>query len=183
MHDPTAIEVRRSHVDDAEAILAIRRHPVTRRHQPLKPSTLAELRQALAERGSLPLAPSTGGKLQWTVVVDGRAAGWVSVDITSREHHIASVGYALHPSFHGRGITSMALARVVPIAFDPAGLALERLEAVATVDNVASRRVLEKCGFRFEGVARGLLVISGKRVDHARYGLLRSDMIPSQDAA
>ncbi|MDP9362932.1 MAG: GNAT family N-acetyltransferase, partial [Chloroflexota bacterium] len=52
---------------------------------------------------------------------------------------------------------------------------LGRLEAVAAVGNAASRRVLEKADFRAEGVARGLLVIGGKRVDHVRYGLLRDE--------
>lgn len=125
------------------------------------------------------MSPSTTGKLQATIDVGRKvAAGWVSVDITLRSHHIASVGYALAPAFHGHGIMSIALSRVIPIAFAPAGLALERPEAVAAVENVASRRVLETCGFRFEGVARGLLIIAGHRVDHARYGLLRSDMMP-----
>lgn len=180
MSDPTTIDVRRSRVDDAEAILAIRQHPTTRRYQPLAPGTLAELRQTLAERAAKPLTSRTGGKLQWTIEVDGRIAGWVTLDITSREHHIASAGYSLAPAFHGRGIMPRALARVIPIAFDPAGLALERLEAVAAVENVASRRVLEKSGFRFEGIARGYLIIAGVRVDHARYGLLRSDMMPTE---
>jgi ribosomal-protein-alanine N-acetyltransferase len=178
MPDAPTIQIRRSRVDDAEEILAIRRHPTTRRYQPMVPGTLAELRQALAERGALPLAPRTRGKLQWTIEVDGRVAGWVSVDVTSRDHHVASVGYSLAPDARGRGIMSEALDRVIPIVFDPAGLALERLEAVAAVENVASRRVLEKSGFQPEGIARGYLIIAGKRVDHARYGLLRSDMMP-----
>lgn len=178
MPDTPAIDVRRSRGDDADAILAVRQHPATRRYQPLEPGTLAKLRRTLSERGALPLAPDTGGKAQWTITVDDRVAGWITIDVTSREHGIASVGYALAPEFHGQGSMPIALARVIPIAFDPAGLALERLEAVAAVDNIASRRVLEKCGFRFEGISRGLLVIYGERVDHARYGLLRSDMMP-----
>ena len=90
---------------------------------------------------------------------------------------VGAVGYALAPAYHGRGVMPVALSRVIPVAFDPAGLALERLEAVAAAENSASRRVLEKCGFRFEGMSRGYLVIDGLRVDHARYGLLRSDMM------
>lgn len=180
MPDSARIEVRRSRVTDAEAILAIRRHPATRRYQPLDPGTLAEQRRALAERGSLPLASDAGGKRQWIVTIDGQVAGWVTLTITERWHHSASVGYALAPAFHGRGIMPAALARVIPIAFDPVGLAVERLEAVAAVENVASRRVLEKSGFRFEGIARGYLIIAGARIDHARYGLLRSDMMPPE---
>lgn len=178
MPDAPKIDVRRSRADDAEAILAIRQHPATRRYQPLEPGTLAGLRRTLSERGALPLAPDTGGKAQWIITVDDRVAGWITIDITSREHGIASVGYALAPEHHGKGIMPVALLRVISIAFDPEGLALERLEAVAAVDNIASRRVLEKCNFRFEGIARGYLVIAGERVDHARYALLRSDMMP-----
>lgn len=177
MSDARSIEIRRSRVTDAEAILAIRQSPITRQHQPMVPGTLEDLRKSLAERGSLPLAPTTAGKMQWVIDVDGELAGWVSVDITMRRHHVAAVGYALAPRFHGHGIMPLALGEVIPIAFDPSGLALERLEAVAAVDNIPSRRVLEKSGFRFEGIARGYLVIAGRRVDHARYGLLRSDMM------
>ncbi|HYI25322.1 MAG TPA: GNAT family protein, partial [Thermomicrobiales bacterium] len=68
-----------------------------------------------------------------------------------------------------------AMRQVIALAFDPNGLDLGRLEAVAAVDNLASRRVLAKAGFIEEGIARGLLVIGGERVDHVRFGLLRPD--------
>jgi RimJ/RimL family protein N-acetyltransferase len=167
--------LRRARPEDAEAIHAIRTHPLTRTYQPMQPGTIEDLRRALTERGSLPLTPDQSRKVQWTIVVDGAPAGWVALDITSRDHHIADLGYALEPGYHGRGITSAAVRRVIPIAFDPDGLALERLQAVAAVNNTASRRVLEKCGFQFEGIARGYLLIAGKRIDHARYDLLRTD--------
>jgi ribosomal-protein-alanine N-acetyltransferase len=62
---------------------------------------------------------------------------------------------------------------VIALVFDPNGLDLDRLEAVAAVENLPSRRVLAKAGFVEEGVARGLLVTAGDRVDHVRFGLLR----------
>jgi RimJ/RimL family protein N-acetyltransferase len=52
---------------------------------------------------------------------------------------------------------------------------LERLQAVAAVENVASRKVLENAGFALEGIQRQLLIIHGERVDHAMYALLRTD--------
>lgn len=137
---------------------------------PGKPHALERI---LGERGSLPLTPEQSGKVQWTIVVDDEPAGWVSLDVTSRVHHIGSIGYALAQAYHGRGFASAALRHVIGIAFDPAQLGLERLEAVAAVENIASRRVLEKCGFRREGIATGLLIIDGQRVDHARYELMR----------
>ena len=125
MPDTSRIAIRRTRVTDATAILAIRQDPITRRYQPMVPGTLAGLRTALAERAARPLASRTSGKLQWTIEVDGRIAGWITLDITSREHGIASVGYSLAPAVHGQGIMPVALSRVVPIAFDPAGLAAD----------------------------------------------------------
>jgi RimJ/RimL family protein N-acetyltransferase len=171
----TKLELRRCRVEDADAILAIRSHPVTRRYQPIEPGSLADLRRALAERADTPLTPDLAGKVQWTIVVDGEAVGWVSIDVRSRSHNVASLGYSIDPRYHGRGIASAAVQRVLPIVFDPDGLNIERLEAVAAVDNLASRRVMEKNGLRFEGIARGYLIIDGRRVDHAVYARLRDD--------
>ena len=78
--------------------------------------------------------------------------------------------------FQCRGVATAAVRLVSERSFEPELLALGRIEAVAAVDNVASRRVLEKAGFSFEGIRRGLLVISGQRVDHACYGLLKTDL-------
>jgi RimJ/RimL family protein N-acetyltransferase len=36
--------------------------------------------------------------------------------------------------------------------------------------------VLERNGFRFEGILRGFLVVGSERTDHALYGLLRADV-------
>lgn len=171
-HGPATL--RRAVPNDAEFILAIRAHPVARRYQPIVPGSLETFKRVLEQRGSISLSPEVSQKVQWTVVVDDVPAGWVTVDVTSREHHIASIGYAIHPDYHGRGLASSAVNQVVTIAFDPQALAIERLEAVAAVENVASRRVLEKCGFELEGIARGYLIISGERVDHARYATLRT---------
>ncbi|MDQ4044330.1 MAG: GNAT family N-acetyltransferase, partial [Chloroflexota bacterium] len=149
--------LRRSRASDAPAIQCIRAHPVTRRYQPLEQRSVEGLKQILAERGRAEVAPWQTGELGWTVLVDGEVSGWVTVSVTSRRHHTGTIGYSIDPSVHGRGIASRAVRDVVAIALDPSGLALERLEAVAAVENIASRRVLEKCGFTFEGIARSYL--------------------------
>ncbi len=169
------VHIRRARAEDAEVVHAIRSDPLVRRHQPLVQRPLDMLRVSLAERGAMPLDTSHADTVQWTILVDGETAGWVTLDVSSREHDIGDIGYAVAPRYHGRGIATHAVRAMIPIAFDPHGLALERLQAVAAVDNIASRRVLEKAGFSQEGIARGYLRIAGCRVDHATYGLLRTD--------
>jgi RimJ/RimL family protein N-acetyltransferase len=168
--------IRRATVEDASAIRAIRQEPSARRYQPLREVSLEELAETLAERAALPLDPLFHGKAQWVIDADGEVAGWVSLDVTSREHGIGAVGYTVAERFRGRGFATSAVRDLMTVAFDPHRVDLDRLEAVAAVENVASQRVLTRAGFQAEGIARGLLVIAGNRVDHVRFGLLRSGL-------
>jgi RimJ/RimL family protein N-acetyltransferase len=173
-HSP-AVYLRRAGPADAELILAWRSEPSTRRFQPLRQLTLTQLRQVLNERAARALGPGLTGEVQWLIVATEGAVGWLTLAVESREHGIGTVGYTVGERHRGRGYASAGLRELVSIAFSPRGANLWRLEAVAAVDNVASRRVLERAGFEFEGIARSYLVIDGVRVDHARYALLRDD--------
>jgi ribosomal-protein-alanine N-acetyltransferase len=140
---------------------------------------LDEVRAAIRERSLPEISPTGIGKYQWLIELDGVPAGWVTLDVSAgdRRHGKGAIGYTVGEAFRGKGVASAGVGLLVQIAFDPHGLNLERLEAVAAVDNLASRRVLEGNGFTHEGILRGLLVIGGQRVDHAVYGRLRTDRI------
>lgn len=173
----SSVTLRRVSTADAELIHRIRCEPSASRYQPTLPLSLEEVRSMLAERAWPAIAPESAGKLQWVVESDGVPAGWISLEISeaARRHGNGVIGYTIAEAFHGRGIGKAALAALLPIAFGRSELNLERLEAIASVENIASQRVLEANGFHREGTLRGLLVIHGVRVDHAIYGLLRTD--------
>jgi RimJ/RimL family protein N-acetyltransferase len=76
--------------------------------------------------------------LTWTIVCDGEVAGNIGCWVADGRRH---VGYWIGREFWGRGLATEALAEVVDIV-DARPL---RAEVVNT--NVASIRVLEKCGF------------------------------------
>jgi len=52
---------------------------------------------------------------------------------------------------------------------------LSRLEAACLPDNLASRRLLERCQFKYEGVAQAYLQIDGRWRNHVLYACLRAD--------
>jgi ribosomal-protein-alanine N-acetyltransferase len=68
---------------------------------------------------------------------------------------------------------SEALPAVVHYAFNE--LDLSRLEAACLPKNIASRKVLEKSGFKYEGVAQSYLQIAGRWRNHVLYANLRYD--------
>jgi ribosomal-protein-alanine N-acetyltransferase len=84
----------------------------------------------------------------------------------------ASLGYWAAQVHAGRGYITAAVRAVVRYAFED--LDLHRVEAACQPDNMASRRVLEKCGFAHEGMARAYLKINGAWRDHLLFGVVNS---------
>ena len=92
----------------------------------------------------------------------------------------AVVGYWIGPDFARQGFMSEALEMVVDFAFDQ--LDISRIEAACLPENEPSRGVLEKTGFKYEGVAQSYLQIAGRWRTHVLYARLRDDRRGQADA-
>jgi len=93
--------------------------------------------------------------------------------LMTRQRSSAEIGFWLVPRARGRGIGSRAVGLLARWAVQEAGLA--RVEAYVIPDNIASQRLLEKAGFRREGLLRSYLCYEGRRFDALLYSLLPSD--------
>ena len=85
----------------------------------------------------------------------------------------AHIGYWIGAKYAGRGFMVEAVQLLVPFAFET--LRLHRIEAACIPDNARSIRVLEKAGFRREGLLRSYLRINGAWQDHYLYALIADD--------
>lgn len=85
----------------------------------------------------------------------------------------ATVGYWIGEPHARRGYMREALEAVRALVFGP--LDLSRLEAACLPENAASRGLLERCGFKYEGVAQSYLQIAGRWRTHVLYAALRDD--------
>ncbi|MBJ6988273.1 MULTISPECIES: GNAT family protein [unclassified Devosia] len=92
-------------------------------------------------------------------------------NIRRRAAQFANLGYWMGQRYAGQGIMSRAVALLIPFAFET--LDLHRLHAAFIPNNRASRRVLEKNGFKEEGFADHYLQIDGRWADHILMGLSR----------
>jgi ribosomal-protein-alanine N-acetyltransferase len=84
-----------------------------------------------------------------------------------------SIGYWMGKPHARQGYMSEALVALLDFCFGE--LNLHRIEAACLPHNVASRKLLEKCGFQGEGYARNYLKINGKWQDHLLFGVLAED--------
>lgn len=94
-------------------------------------------------------------------------------NVTRGMTQTATVGYWMGERYAGRGHMTRAVRALIPFAFGT--LHLHRLEAACLPHNGASMRLLQKVGFRREGLARGLVCINGRWQDHIVFALLAED--------
>jgi [ribosomal protein S5]-alanine N-acetyltransferase len=88
----------------------------------------------------------------------------------------ATLGYWLGEAHAGRGHMGQAVQAVLDLAFGE--LALHRVEAACLPSNLRSARLLERAGFRSEGLARRYLKIAGQWSDHLLFAILTDDPRP-----
>ncbi|SFC39130.1 GNAT family N-acetyltransferase [Tropicimonas isoalkanivorans] len=82
-------------------------------------------------------------------------------------------GYWIGEPFARQGYMREAIVALTHHAFT--ALDLSRIEAACLPENAASRGCLEKCGFKYEGVAQSYLQIAGRWRNHVLYSNLRAD--------
>jgi [ribosomal protein S5]-alanine N-acetyltransferase len=105
---------------------------------------------------------------------DGALAGAITLDNIQRgPSQAATLGYWIGRKFARHGYMAEAIGGIVHYAFRT--LDLSRIQAACLAENAASRGLLEKCGFKYEGVAQAYLQINGRWRNHVLYSNLRAD--------
>jgi ribosomal-protein-alanine N-acetyltransferase len=114
---------------------------------------------------SLPFAVDLAGELVGQLTVSG---------ITYGSLYSASIGYWVSRHVAGRGITPTAVALATDHCFT--GLGLHRVEINIRPENRPSLRVVEKLGFRDEGLRERYLHIQGVWCDHRTFALTTEEV-------
>lgn len=100
----------------------------------------------------------------------GRFAGEITLSSIQRGPlQSAFIGYWIDQEVAGKGLMPEAVVTTLQYAFE--SLRLHRIEINIIPRNAPSRRVVEKLGVRFEGIAERYLEIDGAWEDHARYAI------------
>jgi ribosomal-protein-alanine N-acetyltransferase len=113
--------------------------------------------------------------LPFVITLDDRLVGQVTVGgITWGSLWSAHIGYWVDSRVAGQGVMPTAVALAGDHAFRVLGL--HRLEINVRPENAASLRVVEKLGFRDEGVRRRFLHIAGDWRDHRTFALTTEEV-------
>ena len=118
-----------------------------------------------------------GNFYDWAVTLKERkkmigTCGFASFDPVDNS---AEIGYVINPEYRNFGFATEAVLTVMEFGFFR--LDLHRIEARFLVGNDASRRVMEKCGMRFEGIHRDGVFVKGRYRDVGYYAILKNEYI------
>ena len=130
----------------------------------LKP-VIASLLKAHKLNAGVPFVVTYGNRVVGQVNVSSIVGGSVSS---------AQIGYWVAEDFAGRGIIPTAVALAVDYCLSE--LRLHRVEICIRPENTASLRVVEKLGFRYEGMRRNYIHIDNRWCDHECFALTVEDV-------
>jgi RimJ/RimL family protein N-acetyltransferase len=105
---------------------------------------------------------------------EAKLVGNIGVRDINRRMLTAEIGYGIAPEARGNGYATEAVRLVTQRAF--AESPLRKLIAYVHEENVASTRVLEKVGYKVEGLLREHYLINGMPVNEIIYGILRREV-------
>lgn len=102
------------------------------------------------------------------IVYEGKLIGSISVEKNDND---AEIGYMILDDYANKGIATEAVKQICPIAFKT--LSLERITAYVFQPNIASTRVLQKNGFKYNGTIQNAVVKNGEACDLLAFGLTK----------
>jgi ribosomal-protein-alanine N-acetyltransferase len=112
-------------------------------------------------------------QLALTLCHDGRLVGNCGLRLAEAGAREAVVGYEISPAYWGRGYATEAAWAMLRFGFEELGL--HRIWSHAITENIASQRVLQKLGMRYEGRLREKDWYKGRWWDSVIYAILEHE--------
>lgn len=117
----------------------------------------------------------SGGGLPFVIEYNGEVAGQLNVSsMVWGSVSSATIGYWVAQRFAGKSLTPTAVALATDYCFVELGL--HRMEICIRPENEPSLRVVEKLGFRYEGLRRRYIHIDGDWRDHFCFALVAEEL-------
>ena len=167
---------------DAAELLALRQRNTSHfaAAEPLRDDEWFTLQRQTEEIEAEARSRAAGHSLAFGVFADGVLVGRLALaSIVRGAFRNAYLGYGIDSKHTGRGIATAAVDQAVAIAWDHG---LHRVQAAVSPDNAASKRVLEKVGFRYEGLALRYLRLAGRWTDQELWAITAEDEPPARSS-
>ncbi len=112
---------------------------------------------------------------RWAIVdkESGECIGQIAYFLVDSKNHFAEIEYCVGEAFQRRGLATEATKAVVAYGFEK--MNLHKVQICTKTMNTPSKRVIEKCGFTYEGTLRDYFYMDGKYVGRLFFSMLRDE--------
>jgi len=165
---------------NARDLWGVLNSPDLRKYQDIPRVRVEEFERQVRARPKA-LRPNAAGHFEWLLRAGTPLVpvGWISLRVGDRSPRVGEVGYSLVMEARSQGYASEALQAIVDEAF--AAAELDEVQACIVPENEASRRVLDRTGFREERLLGGGAVIRGRHVDVLLFTRTRAEWMRARE--
>ena len=150
--------------NDQEALYAIFGDEHTMKYYDIEPFPEMEKVQEIINLKNKRLQEGTG--IRWGIFLDNQLIGTCGFNSYQPKGR-STIGYDINKKYWNRGYATEAIEAMSNYGFSE--LEIHRIEAYVTPGNIASEKVLKKCGFEKEGVLKQAFFFKGKYQDQILY--------------
>lgn len=104
--------------------------------------------------------------------------GQIAFFLVDSKNHFAEIEYCIGEEYQGRGLATEATKSVIAYGFDE--INLHKVQICTKTINVASKRVIEKCGLTYEGTLRDYFYMDGQYVGRLFFSILKEEYMASR---
>lgn len=114
---------------------------------------------------------------RWAIILKGtgECIGQIAYFLVDNNNHFAEIEYCIGSLFQSKGLATEATRTVIQYGFHK--MNLHKVQICHKSINIPSRRVIEKCGFVYEGTLRDFFYHDGEYVDRVYYSILKDEFM------
>lgn len=112
---------------------------------------------------------------RWAIILKdtNECIGQIAYFLINQNNHFGEIEYCIGSTFHKQGFATEATKSIMQYGFEQ--INLHKIQVCHKANNEASKRLILKCGFKYEGTLRDFFYMNGTYVDRLYYSMLRSE--------
>lgn len=112
---------------------------------------------------------------RWAIIEkkSGECIGQIAYFLVDSKNHFAEIEYCIGSDFQCKGFATEAAKAIIAYGFDK--INLHKVQICTKTINKPSKRVIEKCGFTYEGTLRDYFYMDGEYVGRLYFSILRNE--------
>lgn len=112
---------------------------------------------------------------RWAIIEpqSGECIGQIAFFLVDNKNHFAEIEYCIGAAYQRKGYATEATKALIAYGFEK--INLHKVQICTKTINAPSKRVIEKCGFTYEGTLRDYFCMNGEYVGRLYFSILRSE--------